>query len=94
MPREESQTPQSQTEGALALSRLANEAAAGHFDDLECPKYQHAAVSVWFTHPAPDVYRMWFICADCDFHTRAQLKEKPPYFKQSRVSTDLGSAIY
>lgn len=40
--------------GELAFS--INEAAAGHLDDLECPKCRQAAVSVWFTHPANDVY--------------------------------------
>jgi hypothetical protein len=69
--------------------RLLNEAAAGRFDDLECPKCRRPAVSVWFTHPAADVYRTWFICADCDFHTRAQNTERPNFFSEARVSTDL-----
>lgn len=91
MRREKSQIPQnpSNNERVAELLRLANEAAAGHLDELECPECQHSAISVWFTHPSPEVYRTWFICGDCGFHTRAQLADKPPYFTESRVSTDL-----
>jgi hypothetical protein len=69
--------------------RLLSEAATGHLDNLECPSCRQAAVSVWFTHPAADMYRTWFICADCDFHTRAQNTERPTFFSEDRVSTDL-----
>lgn len=89
MPSENSQNPNSGSQKVSELLRLANEAAAGHFDDLGCPKCGHTAISVWFTHPAPDVYRIWFICADCDFHTRAQVADKPSYFTESRISTEL-----
>lgn len=89
MPRGKSQTQQIATERASELVRLANEAAAGRFEGLRCPKCHEAAVSVWFTHPAADVYRTWFICAGCDFHSRAQHTDKPPSFTESRVSTDL-----
>jgi len=74
----------------LALQlRLLAEADAGRFDDLECPQCRQTAVSVWFTHPAADVYRTWFICANCSFHTRAQNTERPRSFSETRVSTDL-----
>src|SRR2546427_12972592 len=91
MPRENSQNLQnnSSDERLSSQLRLLNEAAAGHLDDLECPKCRHAAVSVWFTHPASDVYRTWFICADCDFHTRAQNTAKPSFFSEARVNTEL-----
>ena len=69
--------------------RLLNEAAAGHLDDLQCPNCRQAAISVWFTHPAADVYRTWFICFNCDFHSRAQNTEKPLFFSEHRVSTEL-----
>lgn len=71
------------------ITRLANEAAAGRLEELVCPSCGYAAVSVWFTNPAPDVYRTWFICTNCEFHTRAQLKERPTHFSESRVDTEL-----
>jgi hypothetical protein len=61
MPTESS--PNLNNDERLSLQlRLLNEAAAGHLDDLECPKCREAAVSVWFMHPAADVYRTW--CGD------------------------------
>jgi putative transposase len=36
----------------------------GHLDSLECPNCRHKAVSVWFSHPASDTYRTWFICSE------------------------------
>jgi hypothetical protein len=88
MPTESSQNPNNDERLTLQL-RLLNEAAAGRLDELECPKCRQAAVSVWFTHPAADFYRTWFICMNCDFHTRAQNAEKPPFFSEDRVSTEL-----
>jgi hypothetical protein len=55
MPRENSQNPTNDEKLSLQL-HLVNEAAAGRLDDLECPKCRRPAVSVWFTHPATDVY--------------------------------------
>ncbi len=68
---------------------LLNEAASGRLDSLECPKCREKTVSVWFTHPAADFYRTWFLCTGCDFHTRAQETAKPAFFTESRVRTDL-----
>ena len=89
MPYESSKYRKNSNEQTEIIVRLLNEAALGRLDDLECPKCRHTAVSVWFTHPAPDVYRTWFICSDCDFHTRAQLTDRPQYFSESRVNTEL-----
>ncbi len=81
---------QNQNEERLPLYlHLLKEAAAGHLEDLECPKCRQAAVCVWFTHPAADTYRTWFICSDCDFHTSAQHTDKPPFFSEARISTEL-----
>jgi hypothetical protein len=68
---------------------LLHQAAAGRLEGLECPKCRHAAVSAWFTHPAEDFYRTWFLCAKCDFHTRAQNTEKPMFFSEERRRIDL-----
>lgn len=87
MPRESSRN---ENEKRLSPQlRLVNEAAAGRLEDLECPKCRDTAVSVWFTHPAADTYRTWFICANCDFDTRVQNTERPHFFSQDRVSTEL-----
>jgi hypothetical protein len=85
-----SENSQNQIDKKLADQlRLLDQASAGHLEDLKCPNCQHAAVSAWFTHPAHDVYRTWFICADCDFHARVQNSERPPFFLEARVNTDL-----
>ena len=87
MPRESSRN---QNEKRLSPQlHLLNEAAAGRLEDLECPTCRKTAVSVWFTHPASDTYRTWFICANCDFHTRVQNTERPQSFSQDRVNTNL-----
>jgi hypothetical protein len=88
MPSEKSQPLPSDERLSVQL-RLLDEAAAGRLDDLECPDCRQAAVSVWFTHPAADIYRTWFICADCPFYTRAQNTEPPHFFSEDRVNTDL-----
>jgi hypothetical protein len=69
--------------------RLLTQANAGQLDSLECPGCGRMAVSVWFTCPAVNTYRTWFICSDCEFHTRVQDTQKPPFFSEDRVSTDL-----
>ena len=68
---------------------LLNEAANGRLDGLECPTCWKKTVSVWFTHPAVDFYRTWFLCTACDFHTRAQHAAKPAFFTEARVRSDL-----
>ena len=68
---------------------MLEEADKGHLEDLQCPNCAHASVGVWFTHPAADTYKTWFICSDCDFHTRVQNAERPRFFSEDRVSTDL-----
>ena len=87
MPRENSHN---HTNNELSSQlHLLQEAAMGRLDNLECPSCRHASVSVWFSHPVADMYRTWFICADCDFHTRAQNTERPRFFTDDRVSTEL-----
>lgn len=73
------------------MVRILNEVAAGKFDGLECPKCGHSSISCWFIHPAPDAYRTWLICTDCDFYTRVNHgnKHKPSFFFQDRVRPDL-----
>lgn len=88
MPSEDFQNPHND-KALLSQLRLLDEAATGHLEELECPNCHQAAVSVWFTHPAADTYRTWFICADCDFHTRAQNTDRPRFFSEDRVRTDL-----
>ena len=68
---------------------LLNDAAAGRFEQLACPKCHNATVSVWFTNPAKDEFRTWFLCSNCSFHTRAQNSVKPAHFCTYRVRADL-----
>jgi hypothetical protein len=82
--------PRSHSEERVALHvRLAWEASAGHLDGLQCPECRQAAVSVWFTHPAEDTYRTWFVCDHCHYRTRAQCTERPPFFSEDRVNAEL-----
>jgi ribosomal protein S27E len=71
------------------LMRLAQEADAGRFENLECPQCRQKTVTVWFTHPTMDVYRMWYICAACNFHSRAQVSGRPANFSESRINKKL-----
>jgi len=75
-----------QVEGQILL---ANRAAKGDLERLECPNCGRASVSVWFTHPALSVYRTWFICTRCRFNFRAQNAGRPEYFTDDRVDLEL-----
>jgi len=46
-------------------------------------------VSVRFTQPQKGVYRTWFLCSECSFHTRAQNSERPPHYSDERVDKRL-----
>jgi hypothetical protein len=69
--------------------RLLNAVADGHFEALDCPICCQQNVSVWFTHPAPGIYRTWFICRNCDLHTRAQHSVRPKFFSLTRIRPEL-----
>ena len=88
MPGEKPRNPQKDPR-IPELERLAKEADAGRFDNLECPECRQLGVAVWFTHRADDVYRMWFICAHCTFHTRVQLAGRPHNLSKSRINAEL-----
>jgi len=68
---------------------LAKQAQAGLLEGLECPECSALAVAVWFTHPAEDEFRTWFVCAACGFQTRARNAGKPRYFSEERRRLDL-----
>ena len=68
---------------------LLKEVDSGKLDNLECPKCHLRAVSAWFTNPAPEVYRTWLICAECDFWSHVINSSKPSSFSESRVRSDL-----
>ncbi len=65
------------------------EAESGHLDELTCPFCHSPSVSVWFSNPAPGVFRMWFVCTACSFQTRTQHAKKPNGFSPARVRDDL-----
>jgi len=69
--------------------QLLNDARDGRLDKLDCPVCHEAAVSVWFTNPADETYRTWFLCGACDFCTRAQELERPHFFSDDRRRLDL-----
>jgi hypothetical protein len=74
----------------LALQiALLKEVDSGNLDNLECPKCRRRAVSAWFTNPAPEAYRTWLICAECDFGSHLINSTKPSFFSESRVRSDL-----
>lgn len=79
-------------DGAYGLtSRLALLEAleSGVLDRLTCPECGAAGVSVWFTHPAANEYRTWFVCTNCSFSMRAQNSERPRFFCDSRIDERL-----
>jgi hypothetical protein len=69
--------------------RLLNAVAEGHFEALGCPVCFQKSVSAWFTHPVPGIYRTWFVCSNCDLHTRAQHSERPKFFSLARIRPEL-----
>jgi hypothetical protein len=89
MQPENSSCQQTSLEKVRLQLRLPEQAAIGRLDDLECPQCGHKAVSVWFTHPAANIYRTWFGCSHCNFITRAQNSTRPPFFSEARVRQDL-----
>src|SRR5882724_1427192 len=72
-----------------AQTKLFHEVDAGNLDNLECPKCRHRVVSVWFTNPAPEAYRTWLICNECDFWSHMINIIRPSSFSESRVRSDL-----
>jgi len=68
---------------------LLHEVNAGNLDNLECPNCQHKTVSAWFTHPEPETFRTYLICADCDFWSHVINSAMPPFFSEDRVRLDL-----
>jgi hypothetical protein len=73
-------------EAHLSLVRAAD---SGALDSLECPECHKLSVSVRFTQAQKGVYRTWFICSECTFHTRAQNSERPPHYSEERVDKRL-----
>ena len=69
--------------------RLVKLTEHGRLTALPCPQCHKPEVFVWFTIPAPDHYRTWFVCESCDFHTRVQGTAKPKHFTQTRVKPKL-----
>jgi hypothetical protein len=68
--------------------KLLNDADAGKLDALECPHCHRSTVSVSFTHPAADAYRVWFNCAECSFSMRAQYVGQPRHYSEDRVDAN------
>jgi hypothetical protein len=71
----------------VARAALLEAAAEGKLDGLSCPRCQCPDVSVWFTHPADDLYRTWFVCGRCGFEMRAQNAGRPPHYSAERDRT-------
>ncbi len=69
--------------------RLLDEVKSGHVEAIPCPVCRRLEISAWFTHPFPDIYRTWFVCGYCDFHTRVQHAEKPRFFTVTRIRPEL-----
>jgi hypothetical protein len=70
-------------------ARLGWAAEKSQLGNVRCPACHRLSVSVWFTHPAEDAYRTWFICTQCSFHSRALNLNMPPFFSEDRRRADL-----
>jgi len=79
----------SNQERSASVTRLAWAAEEGQLDNIECPICHQPSISVWFTQPVDGVYRTWFICTKCSFHSRAQLLGKPSFYAEDRRRADL-----
>ena len=70
-------------------TKLLIAAEQGRLDRLPCPVCGRDTVQVWFTQPAADQYRTWFVCGGCEFEMRAQNVGRPPCFSESRIDAEL-----
>ena len=73
--------PTNDLSARLALLQAANE---GRLENLRCPQCGEAAVSVWFAHPAVNVYRTWFVCDRCSFEMCAENSGPPVHYSAER----------
>jgi hypothetical protein len=81
----------SQIEERVAMhARLTYEADSGRLENIQCPSCRKLSVSVWFTNPSGGVYRTWFLCNTCYFHSRVQNKGTPHFYSTGRCRADLG----
>ena len=71
---------------------LCQAAVDGKLDGLPCPRCRQRCVSVWFTHPAEELYRTWFVCSRCGFEMRAQNTGRPPHYSAERDRTARAAA--
>jgi transposase-like protein len=65
---------------------------AGQMEGIACPQCKQATVSVWFTHPAKNEFRTWFVCETCGFSMRTQNTGRPAHYSEERDRT--GRAEY
>lgn len=84
MPSESSVSQSPKFQAGVALAWMAD---AGQLDALPCPECHDSSVSVWFTHPAENEYRTWFICEKCGFQTRARNEGRPAHYSEARDRT-------
>jgi hypothetical protein len=68
---------------------LLRKAEQGQLENLVCPQCGWLEVSVWFSHPADDLFRTWFLCSHCAFHFRAQNGGRPTFFSEDRILPEL-----
>ena len=68
--------------------KLLEAAEEGNLESLECPTCKRPSVSVSFTHPTEDEYRVWFSCAECSFSLRVQHRGRPRHYSEARVDPE------
>jgi hypothetical protein len=68
---------------------LLHSLESGVLDAIECPRCHQNGISVWFTHPAENVYRTWFRCEECSFIMRAQNRGRPRLYSPARIDPEL-----
>lgn len=62
---------------------------SGLFDSIECPNCAKREVSAWFTNPAENEFRTWFVCGACGLENRAINDGKPKMFRADRIHSEL-----
>jgi hypothetical protein len=70
------------------ISKLIWSAEEGNLDALQCPQCHKSAISVSFTHPAADAYRVYFDCSSCAFRMSGRRRGKPSHFSEDRIDPD------
>ena len=72
-------------------SRLLDQVASGRLERIQCPACDQMSVSVYLTRHQEHESCAWFMCASCDFRTRAANARRSAPSRPAPAKTRLNS---